>query len=182
MSARGLIFALVLTVSGGAALAAPIVVTSQPLALTNVPLPIVIGGATYNFTAATAAETGNGPGAAVSTLGTALVSSFFGGITDFGTGATIDGNGLYSFGAFPSRTVIPNSPADDFIGLAFTLQDGLHYGYADVFGPSLVTLVYESSPGVGIITAASQVPEPATFTLLGVGLAGLVAVFRRKVR
>lgn len=186
MSTKSLALAFVLAVGGigSTAQASVIVVNPLTVPLTGIPSPIVLSGgaATYGFTAATGAETGNGPGAAVATSGTALVASFFGSITDFGLGATIDGNQLYSFSAFPSRTVIPNSPADDFLGLAFTLSDGVHYGYAEVFGPDLVNFAYESAPRVGIITGATPtaVPEPATFALLGMGLVGFIATRRHK--
>lgn len=191
MSARGLALALALVAGGIGGAQAAVISTAANAPLTSAPATVSFGDgmATYTFTAVSGAATGNGPGAAVATGGTALVSSFFGAVTDFGAGSTIDANGLYGFSAFPSAAVIPNSPANDFIGLAFTLQDGLHYGYAQVFGPTLVGYAYESVPGVGIVTGAmgtptgtTPVPEPATFALLGAGLAGLAAVRRRPSR
>ena len=139
---------------------------------------INFGGVSYTFSAIPGAIPGNPP-AAVATGGMAQVSSFGGGVADFGAGATIDGTGLYGFSSFPSPNVIPNSAADDFIGLAFTLSDGLHYGYAEIAGTSLISYAYESVAGAGIVTGA--VPEPATFAILGAGLAGLFSI-RRRVR
>lgn len=137
---------------------------------------INFGGASYIFSAISGVLPGNPP-AAVATGGTAQVSSFGGGVADFGAGATIDGAGLYGFSSFLSPSVIPYSAADDFIGLAFTLSDGLHYGYAEIAGTSLISYAYESVAGAGIVTGA--VPEPATFAILGAGLVGLFSIRRR---
>lgn len=162
---------------------AAVVETTADQTLGAQPFAISFGGAaTYAFTLATAAQTGNGPGAAVSTLGTAQVSSFFGDIADFSAGSTISGTGqIYGFSAFPPPpTVIPNSPSEDFIGLAFTLNDGVHYGYAEVDGPELVSYAYQSTPGAAIVTAeAVAVPEPASIALLVAGI-GAIAVVRRR--
>ncbi len=172
--------ALGLALSSGADAA---VISFMPnAALSATPVTISFGGglASYAFTAA---STPNGPGAAVATGGTATVSSFFGAVTDFFAGATISQTGqLYGFSAFPTASVIPFSAADDFIGLAFTLSDGLHFGYAEVAGPQLVSYAFESTPGVSISTGAvAAVPEPASLAMLLVGVAGVAAI-RRRVR
>ncbi len=171
--------ALVLGCAGGAR--AAVISATPDAALTATPLSISFGGTeAYAFTAATAASTGNGPGAAVATSGTAEVSNLLG-LTDFEAGATIDQTGeAYNFAAFPAATVIPNSPADDFIGLAFTLADGLHYGYAEVAGAELVSYGYQSTPGSSILTGATAtVPEPATVAMLLVGMMGVIGLRRR---
>ena len=174
--------ALGLALAGGAAGAHAAVISAMPdAALSATPLAVTFGSgaATYDFTAA---STAYGPGAAVATSGTALVSSLGGMVTDFGAGSTIDQTGeLYSFSAFPAASAIPFSAADDFVGLAFTLGDGVHYGYAEVDGPELVSYGYESTPGASILTGATAapVPEPATITLLLAGLAVLGVAGRR---
>ncbi len=148
-------------------------------ALTSMPFAISFGGGSSQY-AFTVASTGNGPGAAVATSGTGMVSSL-GGLTDFSTGATIDQTGeLYGFSAFPTATVIPSSAADDFIGLTFTLADGLHYGYAEVAGPALVSYAFDSTPNTSIVTGAvAAVPEPASLALLLAGVAGVISTKRR---
>jgi len=148
-------------------------------ALTSAPFAISFGGGSAGY-AFTAVSTGNGPGAAVSTSGTATVSSFFGGVTDFAAGSAIDQNGqLYGFSAFPAPAAIPFSAADDYIGLAFTLADGLHYGYAEVNGPTLVSYAFDSTPNTSIVTGAvAAVPEPASLLLLA-GMAGVALTKRR---
>ena len=173
------VLALGFAAMGGAE--AAVIQSTANQALTATPFTVSFGGAAagYGFTAV---STGNGPGAAVQTSGTAQVSSFLAGVADFSAGASIDQTGeLYSFSAFPTAATIPNSPADDFIGLAFRLADGLHYGYAEVAGATLVTYGYESTPSASILTgaAAAAVPEPASATLFLAGALGLAAIRRR---
>ena len=152
-------------------------------ALTASPFTVKLGGPNVSYQFTLADTGGNGPGAAVATAGTAQVASFLG-LTDFEAGSSIDQTGeLYTFAAFPAATLIPNSAADDFIGLAFTLGDGVHYGYAEVSGPELVSYGFETTPGATILTGASPavaVPEPATVMLLAAGLAGLTGVSTRR--
>lgn len=176
--------ALGLAAVGGIAGAHAAVMSAMPdTALSTTPVVITFGGgaADYDFTAA---STGYGPGAAVATSGTGLVSSLGGAVTDFAAGSTIDQTGeLYSFSSFPAASVIPFSAADDFIGLAFTLGNGVHYGYAEVDGPTLVSYGYDSTPGASILTGATAaaVPEPTTIALLAAGLA-VLGVARRRSR
>ncbi len=121
---------------------------------------------------------------AVATGGTGLVNtSGFPGPGQlpipFQLGSLIGANGYTTFTALPTPTPIAYSIATDTIGLAFTLPDGLHYGYAEILGPTLVSYGYETTPGAPIATGA--IPEPASLSLLAFGAATL-AVRRRRGR
>ena len=146
------------------------------------PVSVSLGSGSFTFTGIPDTFPGNPP-AEVSTGGSAMVTSFLGGVTDFSTGSTIDQtNELYGFSAFPTPSVIPNSAADDFIGLSFMNGSGLHYGYAEIAGTELVSYAYESTPGASITTGATStpVPEPPAAAILLTGLIGLACVRRRR--
>ena len=122
--------------------------------VTTTPLTLSFGGgeATYSFSTA---DTGDGPGLAVATEGDGEVSSFFGDVSDFSASSTIDSTDeLYGFSAFPTATLIPYSAADDYIGLSFTLSDGVHYGYVDVDGATVVSEGYNTTAGASTTTGA----------------------------
>jgi hypothetical protein len=175
--------AALLVLAGGLLAAAPgkaavvSVVLDQTLSSTPVDISFGSGAAVYAFTEMDTG--GNGPGAAVATSGTALVTNFLG-LTDFEAGSSIDStNELYTFTAFPTATLIPNSAADDFIGLEYTLSNGVHYGYAEVDGAELVSYGVQTTPGTSILTGAVAVPEPPSLAILAVAVTGLVLVSRR---
>jgi hypothetical protein len=164
--------------TAGAAQASVISTISNTSFATN-PVSISLGSGSFTFTGIPNTFIGNPP-AEVSTSGSAEVSSFFGGVTDFSSGASIDQTGeLYGFSAFSTPSVIPNSAAQDFIGLLFTNGSGLHYGYAQVDGAQLVSYAYESVPNTTITTGATSVPEPPAIAILLTGLIGLACVRRR---
>ena len=136
-------------------------------ALSTTPVTISLGSGSASF-AFTAASTGFGPGAAVATTGTGMVTTVFGSLSDFSSGASIDGSGLYSFASYATATPIPFSAADDFIGFSYSLTDGTHYGYAEVSGSSLVGYGYQTVAGTTVLTGATgAAAAPPTIGMAG---------------
>jgi len=112
---------------------------------------------------------------AVSTGGNALVDSFVGFPAPFQQDALI--SNADSFSAFPSPAGILFSNGLVSIGLEFQLPDGVHFGYATVFGPEVVQYGFNETPGAPIATGAAA-PEPATWVMLIMGLGALGALAR----
>ena len=146
-------------------------VINMPLSrtLSTVPATVTMGTATFSFTLDIASFA---PAAAVSTAGTGAVSTIFGGIADFEAGAPIDATGLFTFASYSTATLIPNSQADDFIGLSYTGVGGTYYGYAEVSGNTLLCSAFQDTPNTTITTASlatTAVPEPMSAALVAVG-------------
>ena len=112
---------------------------------------------------------------AVSTAGNAWVDSFVGFPAPFQQGILI--SDADSFSAFSTPTGILYSNGLVSIGLEFQLSDGVHFGYATMFGPEVVQYGYNATPGAPIGTGAA-VPEPATWVMLIMGLGALGALAR----
>jgi hypothetical protein len=80
--------------------------------------------------------------------------------------------------------------SSNFVGFRFlnegatasTTDDTIHYGYfqlrlgANVLDRTLVSYAFNATPGASI----TVVPEPGTYALMGLGLAGLMLVARRR--
>jgi hypothetical protein len=113
----------------------------------------------------------------VSTGGNALVDSFVGFPTPFQQDALVSDSD--SFSSFPTPTGILYSNGLVSVGLEFQLSDGVHFGYATVFGPEVVQYGYNATPGAPIGTGA-VVPEAATWVMMIVGLGAVGALARSR--
>ena len=135
------------------------------------------GAATFAFTNIN--DLADGFTDAVSTSGNAWVDSFVGFPAPFQQDILI--SDADSFSAFPAPTGILYSEGLVSIGFEFQLSDGMHFGYATLFGPELVQYGYNSTPGAGIGTGAAA-PEPATWVMLmmGLGVLGTLTRFGNK--
>lgn len=96
----------------------------------------------------------------------------------------IDGSLLAQFLGYTSPATIPFSISDSFLALRFMLDDGLHYGYARVGGPTVFAFGYESEANAGIQAGAmaATVPEPANLALLSLGLFAMGGLAVRRKR
>ncbi|HET7315635.1 PEP-CTERM sorting domain-containing protein, partial [Salinisphaera sp.] len=101
-----------------------------------------------------------------------------------------------SYTGYNSRTGhISTSTADVYIGLKFLLDDGYHYGYAEVVGsdatganfrPRLLSYGYQTTAGTAITTgegsAAAPVPEPASWGMALLALLLIGGLARQRSR
>jgi hypothetical protein len=76
--------------------------------------------------------------------------------------------------------------SNNYVGFRFLNETGstVHYGWfqlaigADTLTRTLVSYAYESTPGAAIL--AGVVPEPGTYGLMGLGIAGVLLAARRR--
>ena len=114
-------------------------------------------------------------------------------IARLGAGAAIGAGGI--FGATPNTLASNyngtlygnwNAFGTGFFGFRFDLQDGTHFGWAQItigsdYRITLRDFAYESTAGASI--AAGQIPEPGTTSLLALALgAAGVAAYRARRR
>jgi hypothetical protein len=112
---------------------------------------------------------------AVATSGNAMVDSFVGFPAPFQQDVLVSDADSFSEFSSPAGILFSNGLVS--IGLEFQLPDGVHFGYATLFGPEVVQYGYNATPGAPIGTGAT-VPEPATWVMLTLGLGALGALAR----
>ena len=116
-------------------------------------------------------------------VGTAGVG---GAITRLTLGTSIGAASTFLTGAqFPAASTWNLNSSNNYVGFRF-LNEGnglVHYGYMQialgantVTGRTIVGYAFENVPGASI----TVVPEPSTYALMGLGLAGLMVAARRR--
>ena len=137
----------------------------------------VSGGIPFNIDAVGVSTQG---GSAVTALGLPFYNppqptTFFdpirgSGVLEFGPGA------FNQFDSFSTTTAIPYSLTGFIIGLKDVASDGVHYGYGEFGGTTLLSYGFESVAGQAITISGatlSPVPLPASAPMFGAAVLGL---------
>jgi len=128
---------------------------------------------------------------------TPLLSSGYAGvgtaISNLALGASVGATSTFiNATAAPAASIWNLNSSNNFVGFRFLNEgadlvspadDTVHYGYFQIAlgtntftGRSIVGYAFESVPGASI----TVVPEPGTYALMGLGLAGLLLATRRR--
>lgn len=198
--------AIAIAIGSGAVLAASTAQAAPVLTATNIVAPATTAGIYINvLTLATGVTQPSVPGWDINPWGGTAATpgiAFFNSTNPAGTGTYVTsalnvvsnlplGSVIGAANTFGSGSAANSSQwvlnsSNNYFGFRF-LNEGnsqLHYGYAQLqFGASLldrrvVAIAYESIPGASITVAA--IPEPGTYALMGLGMAGVLLAARRR--
>jgi hypothetical protein len=120
--------------------------------------------------------------------GGAYVLSATSTVANLALGASIGGSATFGSGIAANTAQFNLNSSNNLIGFRFINEAGgtTHYGWARLAlgsttlapGRAIVEYAFESTPGLAI--QAGVVPEPGTYALMGLGLAGLMVAARRR--
>ena len=124
---------------------------------------------------------GNPAGGAYVLSGTSTVANL-------AFGAMISGGSTFGSGAAANTAQFNLNSSNNLFGFRFFNEGGgtVHYGWARLAlgattidpARSIVEYAFEATPGLAI--QAGVVPEPGTYAMMGLGLAGLMVAARRR--
>ena len=124
----------------------------------------------------------------IATTGTAAVSSVFGApsvyFTDGRGGDVVFPDSAATFASYPTAANIAYSASDSFLGLAYSVNSNTYYGFAEFAGPDLEKYAFETVANMPIDAnaVAAGTPEPSTWAMLLIGVAGLGLAASRRSR
>jgi hypothetical protein len=159
--------------------AAAMVVVTPDADITTTPYTITFEpGESLSFSNVAATSAAPDAAIGVQTSGGAEVFSSFGEPAYFQTFATsaFPSQQLGGFSPYATPAGVPYSIAEGLVGFEYALNDGVHYGIADIGGSTVYKYYLDSVPGQSFSLA---VPEPATWALLLVGFGLTGSALRR---